>query len=618
MRYFYVLDLLLKVLPISKENGEDESLLADATGSALETLVRKISIDQTVRRTEIAVKVILAPVDGYLCRSDILDVRMRHSEFVDTVISFGTWNKRLSTFSRYDKHSLLSLLLSSPGAIIPRETPESGTDNWALLHKDMETRLSFNWILPRKPASYKVALVAGRHRYEGGTYRAEGFLDAARALGIAITILDEPGHWLEGGKYAHLRDDFVAVNLSFDGGLVQRITDAVKGRDIDGIITFTDEYVLTTGEVAEALGLPAEPLHAMQQALHKDELRKVVNNTNIQAFLLQHAAQLDGLAFANNLAALQYPLIVKPAYGRASAGVKKVTDESSLREAVRLLTADGLDKEGILLETFVDGPELDCNFVLCDGEVLFLELTDDLPSAGDANDATLADNFFETAMISNSGLPASEQQAVRDSLQRSLRKLGLGWGVFHVEARMHNSSMRFTDSGDGIQELVFKDAPPLAEPDAFLIEVNVRPPGIGASFSTLYTYGIDYNALHLLRAVEDRERFVALSQGFRFPASAGGGGGAQYWAAHALIPVHRENILVPGDFVERVYDRVPDIVPYVSKAELHAKPGTMVSPSGGVGLMAYFLLFSRVGRGNLLEMYHRVAEASTAVLDEGL
>jgi hypothetical protein len=91
--------------------------------------------------------------------------------------------------------------------------------------------------------------------------------------------------------------------------------------------------------------------------------------------------------------------------------------------------------------------------------------------------------------------------------------------------------------------------------------------------------------------VEDRSRFVALSQGFRFPASAGGGGGAQYWAANCMIPVDRNEIRVPVDFMERLYARVPEIVPFVSQAELHVEAGRVASLSGGLGSLLMFCCF---------------------------
>ncbi|CEJ86629.1 hypothetical protein VHEMI04160 [[Torrubiella] hemipterigena] len=480
--------------------------------------------------------------------------------------------------------------------------------------------MTFDWIISKKPAAYKVALVAGRHMYDSkrGTYRAQGFFEAAHALGIAIIVLDEEGHWLQGDTYAHLRHDFVPVKLSETEGLSERLVKAVASRDIDGLVTFTDEYVLATAAAAEKLGLPTEPLNAIQLAIHKHEMRQVVNNTGIQTLYLSNASQIK--QHAKSVAAFRYPLILKPSCGRSSAGVVKVNNEVDMRAALNALDRNSLVEDGILIEQFIDGPELDCNFVLRDGKVLFLEVTDDLPCAGDANDATPNDDFFETVMISNSGLPTKELQMVETSLQDSLAKLGLSWGVFHAEARVQNSSMEYRDTeSNGVLDLAVRKAGPLdydtQASDAFLIEVNVRPPGVGGAWAAMYSYGVDYNALQLLRAVEDRQRYDALSQAFAFPRTSGGGGGAQYWMAQCMIPVHRDNIRVPGDFFARLYNEVPDIQQYVSKAELHAKPGSIVSKSGGVGLIAYLLLHSRTSRRHVLNMYHEVTSAARRVLD---
>ncbi|KAH1483616.1 hypothetical protein KXX06_004817, partial [Aspergillus fumigatus] len=96
-------------------------------------------------------------------------------------------------------------------------------------------------------------------------------------------------------------------------------------------------------------------------------------------------------------------------------------------------------------------------------------------------------------------------------------------------------------------------SPPAPQHDPFLIEVNVRAPGTGGTWSTLYTYGVDLGALQLLRAVNDRDRFCALSSLFHFSGDhhPGDGGGAQYWNAICMVPVHRDWLRVPGDFLNR-------------------------------------------------------------------
>ncbi|PGG97400.1 hypothetical protein AJ79_09212 [Helicocarpus griseus UAMH5409] len=624
--YFHSIDLLLSVLTTWTHDADEKKLLhiPDATGTVLENLVRRIQrLDSTA---EAAIKVILVPRDGYVCRSDILDLRMRHSEFVDTVISFPTWDKHLPTFSNHGKNSLFSLLPSSAGAILAKRSRSPHYETLKLLQRDLEMRLSFDWILPTKPAARTVAVVAGRPIYEPkrGIYWSQGFFEAAQALGISLIVFDDPGHWLEGEEYAHLRDEFIAINMSNIEDLPCKMAEALKGRHIDGIVTFTDDYVVATAEAAEILGLPTEPARAMWQTHYKHEMRRLVKNeSSIQAVYLKSVKELEDPALSKMVRTLEYPLIIKPCRGVYSRGIKKVTDDTSMRQAARVLEEDGLTGHGVLLETYVDGPEVDANFVLWDGQILFLEVNDNFPCRGDASGATPSDNFAETVQISNSALPPEEIEIIRSSLHHNILQLGFRSGVFHAEARLRNSSVKYQDvRGDGILDLAVSStngggaAPSGRQTDVFLIEVNARPPGAGGTWATQYTYGVHTGALQLLRAIDDRERFEAMSKPFSFTsADPGDGGGAQYWTAHSMIPIHREKIRVPEEFFEKLYQILPEILPHVSRAELYAHPGTVVSPSGGIGWIGYVLLCSRTSRRHVLEMYHRVAKAAKEVLD---
>jgi carbamoylphosphate synthase large subunit len=99
----------------------------------------------------------------------------------------------------------------------------------------------------------------------------------------------------------------------------------------------------------------------------------------------------DGLVTA-------YPLIVKPNQGWASEGVSKVTNEAELCAAVAALEPA---KHGthIVIETYLDGPEVDANFVLQDGKILFYELVDDFPCTSEREDLPGQENFLETEML---------------------------------------------------------------------------------------------------------------------------------------------------------------------------------------------------------------------------
>ncbi|KAF5633143.1 carnosine synthase 1 [Fusarium tjaetaba] len=568
--YYKSIDLILNITSSEKTETDGHAAngtegIADCTNTPLGTIINKCVTSKLPyaggsrpnRAIEALIKVLLVPRNGYLSRPDILQLRMVHSDCVESVIPLQGEDKPYRAVLQTE-NDLLSLLRSSPGALICTESIQSahGLQVFDLVDREVAERLSFDWILPDKAPSLIVAVVGGRPLFDSttGGYGSEGPFDAARALGIAVIVLDRPGHFMEGPKYSYLRDDFIAVDMNSDDSLSERLTAAVKGRKIDGIITFSDEYVIATAKAAEMLDLETEPVESIITAHYKDATRKVLNTPNMQSFRLESAKDLDNEEISNKLETLKYPLVIKPCRGGASRGVKKVQNHHKLREAIDQLESDGLTKYGILLETYISGPEIDANIALWDGELMFAEITDDFPCTADANDATIADNFGETVMVSPTLLPQKEQDLIKSSLHQTLLKLGFQNGVFHVEARVQNSSMRYQEI-DGLVDLANTDNPSPGDPEVYLIEVNARPPGLDCAFSTLHAYGVDLCALQLLQCLRDGDRFKAMCKPFLSET--------QYWSANCLIPIHRHNVLVPEGFCSEVLERMPDVAPDV-------------------------------------------------------
>ncbi|KAJ5205477.1 glutathione synthetase ATP-binding domain-like protein [Penicillium cf. griseofulvum] len=477
-RFFHSLDLFLT---IASTYSSDDSQIPSTAGTALEQLVRTIRASRD--EVEVATKLILVPQGGYPCRSDILDLRLRDSDYVDSVVRFSSPDGGFSPIPVQGDNSLLTLLPSSPGAFLLNRFPTK-TPN--LLEEDLKLRLSFNWILPTKPARRKIAMVGGRPAFDIAkrSFGHQGAYEATKALDISMVIVDHPGHWLQDETYSYIRDDFIAIDVTDDAGLPRRIAEALEGKGFDGLLTLSDEFVLPTVKAAEILGLSTEPTASYLQAHNKYEARQLLSS-NIQSLLLNSAAQLDDSSTAEQLRTFKYPLIVKPCRGGGSRGVKKAKDPSSLRQAVQTLEEIGLSKHGVLIEPYVDGPEVDANFVLWDGDFLFCEISDNFPCQADATDASVADNFVETVMILPSRLDPEELQAIETSLYQGLLNLGFRSGVFHLEARVKNSPMRYQEI-DGFIELTHTGSTEGLQPEVVLIEVNARPPGLQAIFAVAY------------------------------------------------------------------------------------------------------------------------------------
>lgn len=301
---------------------------------------------------------------------------------------------------------------------------------------------------------------------------------------------------------------------------------------------------------------------------------------------------------------IEYPAVVKPSGGTNSEGVTKVRDHRELEEAVDRVFKSQYghltDVNAVSVEPYCDGPEIDANFVLQDGEVLFVEFADDFPKAGDQGEAGTSTVFKERAMLYPSGLPAAELEIVKRSLHQTLLKFGFRSGVFHVEARVRHSSMQYGVSG-GVLDLQIAASEPLTKaPESFLIEVNPRLPGLMATRAALSTYGISYAALHLLIAVGDTERTAALSQPFC--------AGPQYWSNVVFITPDKGGVFASEDVGDELKKGCPDLWRSVSTYHCYFEKGQRVpEPTADEATwVAWFVVYSRVLRRHLLEISERV------------
>lgn len=296
---------------------------------------------------------------------------------------------------------------------------------------------------------------------------------------------------------------------------------------------------------------------------------------------------------------------MKPCDGWSSEGVSRVDNVEALTEAVNAIDTSRHGTE-FVIEQYCEGPEVDINFVLFDGEVLFFEVCDDLPKSADINGPQVGSftNFHELNSVYQSKLPLREIELLRDSFLEILLKLGLQNGIMHLEGRVQNSSVKYR-SENGIIDFVVAEGE-VEEPKAWLIEINPRPLGMTGSQIVESTYGIDYWGLALLLGADDKERVRALSQPYK--------SGPQYTCVMVFIPVDYpiscEGIFDSEDICADLKIRRPDLAKHISRCACLIKRGQRVPhPSTGRNtFLAYFNVFSREGRQQALELAKQVRE----------
>ena len=546
------------------------------------------------------IKIFLPVCDGYVSRSDMIEFRFFGCELVQLASGFVAPRQHVVAF-RYEKeqspaNQLQTVLDSAIGAVLVKPSSEKLVEHTlAELELEVKYRLSIRWLLP-DPILYKRVAIVGclpeNKSYEG-----------IKAMGIGLVILDQPGHYLEdpNGPLAYLREAFCPVDLNPDAGLPQRIVDALKGQHVDGLHTRFDVLHTKVAMAAETMGLPTSSPLAYAIATDKYAARVLEPDQNSAICVTSGEDLLQRIHSREDPLQIEYPVVVKPCTGRTGWCVTKTETEADTIAAIDKARSRVIGHEdgkpvysSIMVEPYIDGPEVDVNFALWDGEVLFYDVSDNWPCSGDMTATPGQNDFQETMFVYPSALPQSEQHLLATTLRDSLLRMGFRTGCFHAEGRVRNSSMHFTDR-NGTLDLLPKQTPPSAKPSAFMIEVNPRPPGYFGLHASMWTHGVDYYALHVLRCIADEQRYRSFTSPFI--------NGPQHASALVLIMPEKGGILKSPDPTIELERKRPDLMECISLYNNVFKQGQRVTSPDAVDMtyMATVVVNTRKGRDDLLK-----------------
>lgn len=254
----------------------------------------------------------------------------------------------------------------------------------------------------------------------------------------------------------------------------------------DGVISSCDYYLPTTARVAAHLGLPGPDPVAVERACRKDLTRTVLSEAGVPG--PRFALADDWPALAKAAADLGYPLVVKPVDLCAGMYVRKVADESGLREAFAAMEAFPVNARNqprvrtVLVEELLTGPEVSVETVTVDGATHVVGVTDK-SVAGDPW-------FVESGHMFPADLPTAEAEAVAVA---AIEALGLDRCVAHTEVKL---------TPDGPK----------------LVEVNPRPAGNQITELVRRVTGIDLPAAYAQLAAGESPQLRPADTGVRSAA----------------------------------------------------------------------------------------------------
>ncbi|MEO6504373.1 MAG: ATP-grasp domain-containing protein [Jatrophihabitantaceae bacterium] len=255
-------------------------------------------------------------------------------------------------------------------------------------------------------------------------------------LGAELFVLNglgEPDYWpaeryrLAGSKHI---DDIITAAKSWHAE-----------QQFDGVFTFAESAVVTVATVAEALGLPGIGVEAARTSRNKLLMRQAHERADVPRPHFRFVSDVEAALSAAE--EFGYPVILKPTLGAASNYVFRVDNPKALTERFaqaskglgRLMwykaEADGLDlgPYGLLVESFLDGPEFLTEALVWDGEVYLGSVVDRVTVEGDT--------FDDDVHHAPTSLEPAQLAAVHQAITAATHAQGLRRSVMHAEVRFH-------------------------------------------------------------------------------------------------------------------------------------------------------------------------------------
>ncbi|AVA24195.1 acetyl-CoA carboxylase biotin carboxylase subunit family protein [Rhizobium sp. NXC24] len=305
-------------------------------------------------------------------------------------------------------------------------------------------------------ATRALILVEG-HRANGPLY-----IQAAHHLGLhPITLSADPA------QYDYLMAesiDAVRVDTGNLDALIRECTRRKTTHDIVGITGFTgleESLYVTVANLCRHFDLPGPSPSSIEACCDKFTQRHILANAGIPVPAYRLATEVADVEIA--AAEIGLPVIIKPAVGSGSSGVRLCRNLDELAEHTAYLLGGGhswTSAPRILVEEFAQGPYYSAD-----------TMGNKVVAIGTANFMSLP-NFVVSKCIFPAPLSDDEYERLAELSLSCLRTLSLYWGPANIE-------FRWTKRGPVV------------------IEVNPRLPGWTTPRLIHLAYGVDLITEHI-------------------------------------------------------------------------------------------------------------------------
>ncbi|MER9677283.1 acetyl-CoA carboxylase biotin carboxylase subunit family protein [Mesorhizobium sp. M0208] len=257
---------------------------------------------------------------------------------------------------------------------------------------------------------------------EGTKYNGPLYVQAAQRLGLhPITLSADPS------QYDYLAADGIeAIRVNTDNldALIRECSRLHATYDIAGITCAGDRFYATVGKLCRYFDLPGPNPTSIERCCNKFTQRQLLGEAGVPIPAYRLAA--NAMEVESSAAAIGLPVILKPAIGSGSRGVRLCRDFDEVAEHTTYLLGGKHIWHSLprmLVEEFAQGLHYIAHIM--GDEVIGIE----------AGDFGAPPHFVYREGIFPAPLSDDDHERIADVSLSCLRALGLGWGPTCIELR---------------------------------------------------------------------------------------------------------------------------------------------------------------------------------------
>ena len=265
-------------------------------------------------------------------------------------------------------------------------------------------------------------------------YRNADFLAAAKKLDVEIVAAANYCHQLAPSWGL---SPIMALHFDQPEQAADTVLREISG-NLDAVLAVDDSGAELAALLAERLGLPGNPAHAVRRVRDKLAFRRLLQEREFLCPEFHHLP--TGEDPQKLFPELKFPVVVKARRLSASRGVIRVEDSEALVRAVNWVRAiqSRADRDaqelGLIIENFIPGQEYALEGILEQGKLTLLALFD-------KPDPLDGPYFEETLYLTPSRLPEALQNGIHEKVALACRVAGIKVGPVHAEVRVNDQGI---------------------------------------------------------------------------------------------------------------------------------------------------------------------------------